>query len=386
MEGSRSFLLQFAKRPKINMFTSVVVLGGIIIVFLFAYTAFGDDSEKISLNQVNIIFRHGDKTPTSSYYNDPYKETIFWPEGWGQLTKKGKKQMYQLGELLRARYGQFVGPYSTQNVRVDSSDHDRCLQSAGALLAGLFPPQGEQVWNNNLLWQPIPVHATPLDMDKLITMRAPCPLYKEEQKRSDKSLAAVYDNAELNKYLTEHSGQNITTLLDVETLFNILETERDSGKDLPSWTISVFPDKMKDIAALVLASFTNTPLMKRLRGGPLIKEIKTNMESYLSGTSRRKLSLYSAHDTTLVNVRRALGYNDITFKPQLGAAIIVELHIINDVPQVELYYLDSYAATATKRWEVPGCSTPCSLEKFSETMGSVMPVDWDSECQHSNSS
>ncbi|XP_046685501.1 prostatic acid phosphatase-like [Homalodisca vitripennis] len=389
MEESRSFLIQFSKRPKRNVFTTVVILGGIIIAFLFAYTAFGEDHEKISLKQANIIFRHGDKTPTSAYSNDPFKEAIFWPEGWGQLTKKGKKQMYQLGELLRVRYGQFVGPYSLQTVRVDSSDHDRCLQSAGALLAGFFPPQGDQIWNSKLLWQPVPIHALPLNSDKLITMRAPCPLYNEEQRSSDKVLAASYDDKDLYKYLSEHSGQNVSTLLDVETLFNILEIEKESGKDLPSWTISVFPEKMKDIAALVLASFTNTPLMKRLRGGPLVKEIKTNMESYVSGASKRKLSLYSAHDTTLVNFRRALGFNDFTFKPQLGSAIIVELHVIDNIPQVEFYYLDSYAATATERWEVPGCPTPCTLDKFSETMASVVPLDWDAECQsqeHSSSS
>lgn len=30
--------------------------------------------------------------------------------------------------------------------------------SAQANLAGLFPPTGDQVWNPDIRWQPIPVH------------------------------------------------------------------------------------------------------------------------------------------------------------------------------------------------------------------------------------
>ena len=46
-----------------------------------------------------------------------------------------------------------------------STDFDRTLMSAYSNLAGLFPPNGSEVWNDNLQWQPIPVHTVPQDRD-----------------------------------------------------------------------------------------------------------------------------------------------------------------------------------------------------------------------------
>ena len=53
-------------------------------------------------------------------------------------------------------------------ILVQSIDDDRCLMSAEAVLAGLYPPSDKQVWSNDIYWQPIPVHNMPQQLEKVL--------------------------------------------------------------------------------------------------------------------------------------------------------------------------------------------------------------------------
>lgn len=83
-------------------------------------------------------------------------------------TQIGKYELYELGRYLRSRYNGFLNTtYTSEDVYVFSSDRDRTLMSAACCLAGLYPPQGEQVWNPEINWQPIPIHTVPRNLDKV---------------------------------------------------------------------------------------------------------------------------------------------------------------------------------------------------------------------------
>lgn len=76
--------------------------------------------------------------------------------------------MYTLGQNLRQHYSTVVPKYYWPlDVNFSSSALDRCLMSAELLGAGLFPPQDTQIWNPDLLWQPIPIHYLPREADNV---------------------------------------------------------------------------------------------------------------------------------------------------------------------------------------------------------------------------
>lgn len=107
----------------------------------------------------------------------------------------------------------------------------------------------------------------------MITVKAPCPrlekalkeAYLREAERSGDKMTEYY------RELTEHTGQNMTTITDVEFLYNILEVEEQNGLQLPEWTRKFYNNKMREIAARSLAIFTDSTVQKRLQGGKTTK-------------------------------------------------------------------------------------------------------------------
>lgn len=57
----------------------------------------------------------------------------------------------------------------------------------------------------------------------------------------------------------------------MELLYNILEIENNAGLVLPEWTEDVFPDKMHPLAERSLALLTETPYMKKVKGGKIFQ-------------------------------------------------------------------------------------------------------------------
>lgn len=100
--------------------------------------------------------------------------------------------------------------------------------SAESNLAGFFPPDGAQVWNTKILWQPIPIHTIPEKLDNVLAAKKPCQRYDYALKKYFKS--SEYKElckkfASLFKYLEENSGAPVKTFEEAQYLYNTLFIE-----------------------------------------------------------------------------------------------------------------------------------------------------------------
>lgn len=122
--------------------------------------------------------------------------------------------------------------------------------------------------------------------------------------------------------LSNVTGQNVSTITDVEFLYNTLEIEQTAALQLQEWTKRMYPEPMRSLAMRSLAIFTETELLKRLKAGPFLNNLISHMQNTMHSY---KVVLYSGHDITIVNVLRAIGFQRL-LKPGFGASLTFELH------------------------------------------------------------
>ncbi|KAG4080083.1 hypothetical protein HA402_014523 [Bradysia odoriphaga] len=337
----------------------------------------------------HVIFRHGHRNALESFPNDPYEdEEKYWPEGYGQLTNKGKRQQYELGQYFRRRYGKLLGPkYSVDKVYVRSTDFDRCIMSAQANLAGLFPPTGDQKWSDDILWQPIPVHTVPWKMDHVVGTGRPFPRfeaarekYLKEDPEIQKKLA---DHADLLKELTEKSGEDVKTIADVFYLHNTLWLQKDKNLPLPDWAEkAVEPNGVVErIAESQFKVNTATPEMARLKSGFLIKEMMERFTSKIFDDLEpdRVLWLYSAHDETIANMLNSLGLFEL-HAPPFACSLHFELY----KPNKNEHYLQIFYRKCNEEYpeplKLPGCGDRFTMDQFYDLYEHLIPDEFEKEC------
>ncbi|XP_055905821.1 lysosomal acid phosphatase [Eupeodes corollae] len=375
---------------------TVIVLAGVIFAVLTSYIAFGQKQSlhDSTIRMAAILFRHGEKNPTSFYPNDPHQNRE-WPGGPGALTARGSLQAFSLGQNLRLRYHSLLpteGMYSQQNMFVRSSYAERCIMSAQAMLAGFMPPT-ESTSVLPFLWQPVPVTSVPRLDDTLIAQKKPCLKYdkmmKEIYSNPPPDLAQLdADNLELYHNLTEFTGKPIKTVLDVEFLYNTLKAEEDMGLQLPQWTVGVYPDRLVPLAEKSYTLFTDNDYMKRIRGGAFVGEVYNKMAAKVNKTleSSRNLFFYSGHDVTLVNVMNSMGIlNQTSTLPDFSSALVFELHEMSNLPEqyeVKVVYYQDSKTDNPNVINVLNCPTPCDLESFKKSMSGLLFDSYDEVCEN----
>uniref|UniRef100_L7M8T7 Putative lysosomal & prostatic acid phosphatase n=1 Tax=Rhipicephalus pulchellus TaxID=72859 RepID=L7M8T7_RHIPC len=334
-----------------------------------------------SLVLLQVVYRHGDRTPIRTFKNDPIPITA-WKEGPGQLTKVGCLQHYTLGSHLRSRYANFLTG-NPHELRVWSSDKDRCLASAQCHLAGFAVPSADWAWNQTFHWQPVAIHTRPTFEDgMLVPGDAYCPEAAAEEERvknSPEGQAFLKKYQKLYKTLTEKTGSIIADWYDAAYVYDVLLIEQYHNYTIPEWAKGLWKDlKYQSDQSFVFR--TKTPLLKRLRAGLLAANMSGNLEAAAKNMSHYKVFMYSTHDTEISAILDALGVFD-DHAPPYCSSLVLELWK-NGPGNFSVRGLALNAFDLEPRpFHFPGCGGEfCTLEDFLSLAKVYIPDDWQRDC------
>ncbi|XP_043469963.1 venom acid phosphatase Acph-1-like [Leptopilina heterotoma] len=356
----------------------------LIIVFITCSLCFKENfSYEIKL--VNVVFRHGDRTPEFIYPNFIDVDQNYYPEGLAGLTNKGKLRAHQFGELLRLMYNDFLGTtYIPEEIYTRSTDFLRTRMTLQLVLAGLYPPNSLQKWNSHLNWQPIVTDYVPQEQDILLNRVYICKSVEEEHNRilnHPNVIKRIKSYKNLTKELTSLSGINITTPRDIFTLYCDLLSLKHLEHDLPSWIDKYLQNKQFLEAGLKRLEFVNyNKIIQRLNSGPLVRKIIEDMKVTISGTmeKRQKIFLYSSHDINVYSLLAALNVV-VPHVPEFTSAVIIELlHMDKKYFVKILHYLGE--PSEVQELTIPNCTSPCLFEKFLELTKNIIPSDEEINC------
>ncbi|KAL3862397.1 hypothetical protein ACJMK2_008366 [Sinanodonta woodiana] len=277
-----------------------------------------------SLELVQLLFRHGDRSPTHAYPSDIHTEDE-WPQGFGQLT----------------------------TVYVRSTDFDRTLMSVDCVLAGLFPPDSAQKWIQTLNWQPIPVHTVPVNEDYLLSTDSDCPNW----------------------------GGLHSKFLETDPFFQdtLKENQNEHNMSLPAW--SQKGDNWRRLMQLInVSAIIEFPqIIARLKGGYLVYQMAQNIKAKLLGIRKvdkikepathdgtmfaDKIYIFSAHDSTVNALMQTMKiFNNIN--PPYNALFMMELHRNSDQGHyVQMFYRND-SSNASYPLKLPDCDFKCPVDKF----------------------
>ncbi|KAJ1370860.1 hypothetical protein KIN20_032680 [Parelaphostrongylus tenuis] len=312
-----------------------------VILLIPLTTAITDGEMELLL--VHGVWRHGDRSPTTTFPTDPIQEGdwTFGGGGFGQLSPEGMAQHLRFGKLLREFYvdTRFLNrKYSSKEIHIRSTDVNRTIISAMSNMLGMYGQNDnssqagvdypkKEGWPAGYV--PIPVHIVDYYTDHIGNPDAEC------KRKSLLWQMQIYKNETLrakNKWFTDDLFSNITNVNNQIALYQ-------SG---------IFNE------TLMMNNLNIGLEIQKVRGGSLFNEINSRMNAKLDCANRNssecnwikalKYYVYSAHDTTVYAFLSVMGIEERVVLPggypaySAGAFVELWMNTTDNQPYFKLLY------------------------------------------------
>lgn len=276
----------------------------------------------------------------------------------GQLTRRGLSLMLREGHLLRKRYVDRLGflpsDMDSSQIYVRSSDMERTMASAQALLLGLYPEKSRPAGSRSVLEIDVAergdedMYPEPLRCPRLLKVEADLRAAVADQREKlfpglDDAVAALFRPGE---------GR-----VDAAGLFDILEAREAAGLPLPPGVTEKLAQQVRAAALFHLHITSASEDFLALSIGRFLRHVTDTVADRLTSrgsASTPRFLTFSAHDSTLAAVLGALGV-ELEAWPRYASTLIIEgLSMpLADTPAQGAFFRVIYNGKVIKG--LPGC-------------------------------
>ena len=355
------------------------------------------EEEEGTLILSQLLWRHGDRSPTNLFPTYPRPVDAIWPMGLGALTPRGMEQHLLLGRELRKKFKGFINEtYLSSEIRVTSTDVDRTLMSAQMNMAGLYGQlTAKEIRDVNATFsQPVPVHP---DASGILSPGSKCPAFGREKTMVEKRSFDARRNREENGTLVDSiKFQSGNVSLKILNIADAVYCSNQHGVELPTWiadnqTIKNYLDFY--YSELGPRLYMGNDKLARLGGGPLLSTLVRKMKEKIAGNLTQKVLAYSAHDVTIMALLGALRVFD-NKQPTYASLISVDLFrspssgpAEGSGTSADYFVVVKYLRGSSqpdigkaKTLVIPGCAKYCPLTKFVRSLAENIAEDSADTC------